>query len=280
MWNVAPRELKGYLAMIGVLVAWGSSYSISKIALAFMSPLVLSLFRFLTGAVFFSAAGRGLLWSRDAVINALLNGALFVVLINIAIELSKNPAFVSILVYTQPIFVILLSAVVYREPPKPLQIVGTALAFSGLLIAVGASSFDLGDAVAILGAFIWALGTHFYRRRLLRADLLRLNATMGLVSAAIISPVVVVDPHIEPSLQALAWGIGTSLISQIVGFLLWFVGVRELGPVKASSISILVPVSAFLFAFLLLGEIPTWSEIAGSAVALLGVMLAQLASMI
>jgi EamA-like transporter family. len=44
-------KLRGYLAIFGVLIAWGSSYSLSKIALAYMSPFVLTMFRFVVGAL-------------------------------------------------------------------------------------------------------------------------------------------------------------------------------------------------------------------------------------
>ncbi|WP_243677840.1 EamA family transporter [Vulcanisaeta distributa] len=71
-------------------------------------------------------------------------------------------------------------------------------------------------------------------------------------------------------------GITVALVAQVMGFLLWFLGVRDLGPVTASSISILVPASAYLFALLILGKVPTEMEVIGSAITLTGVLISQL----
>lgn len=82
----------------------------------------------------------------------------------------------------------------------------------------------------------------------------------------------------ELTLSAVAWGgIVVALVAQVVGFLLWFLGVKDLGPpVTASSMSILVPASAYLFALLILGKVPTEMEVIGSAVTLIGVLVSQL----
>ncbi|GAB6947168.1 DMT family transporter [Vulcanisaeta sp. JCM 16161] len=270
------NKLRGYLAMLGVLIAWGSSYSISKVAMYYMSPFVLTMYRFGFGGLLLFLIGRGLVINRRYVINALLNGALFVVFLNLAIKYSSNPALVSVLVYTQPIFVLILSIALYGEKPTALQVVGIIMAFSGLLIAVGVYSFDIGDAIAILSGFIWALGTHYYRRKLIHEDLIRLNASMAVISALIAAPTLIINPHMKLTLNAIAWGIIVALVAQVMGFLLWFLGVKDLGPVTASSISILVPASAYLFALLILGKVPTEMEVIGSAITLAGVLISQL----
>jgi len=274
-WHVVGR-LRGYLAMLGVLIAWGLSYSLTKIALAYMSPFVLTLFRFLVGALVLSIIGGGITSGWKPLMNALLNGALFVVLLNLAIEYSVNPALVSVLIYTQPIFVLLLAIILYNEKPTVLQIVGVVVAFTGLLITVGVYNFDIGDAMAILGGFVWAIGTYYYRRNLARENLVRLNAALSLYSAIIALPTLALNPYFQLSLMAFTWGIVVAFIAQVVGFLLWFLGVRDLGPVVASSLSILVPVFAFLFAYLILGRVPTPMEALGSAITLIGVLLSQL----
>ncbi|GAB6943742.1 DMT family transporter [Vulcanisaeta sp. JCM 14467] len=270
------NKLRGYLAMIGVLTAWGSSYSISKVAMYYMSPFVLTMYRFAIGGLVLALVGRGLIINRKYVINALLNGALFVVFLNIAIQYSTNPALVSVLVYTQPIFVLILSIVLYHEKPRALQVIGIALAFTGLLIAVGVYSFDIGDAIALLGAFTWAVGTHYFRRNLVNEDLIKLNASMSIISALIASPVLIINPYMSLSVNAVVWGVLVALVAQVAGFLFWFLGVRDLGPITASSISILVPASAYIFALLILGKVPTMTEIIGSAIALIGVLVSQL----
>ncbi|MFB6470428.1 MAG: DMT family transporter [Vulcanisaeta sp. AZ3] len=269
-------RLRGYLAMVGVLVAWGSSYSLTKLALNYMSPFVLAMFRFLLGGFVLAVVGGGVVFSRKSFINALLNSALFVAFLNLAVEYSVNPALASVLIYTQPLFVVLLALLFYRERLTVFQMIGVVVAFVGLLLTVGITGFDLGDVLSIVGGFVWALGTHYYRRNLANEDLIRLNAALGLYSAIIDSPLLALNPGIDLTFNAFLWGVVTALVAQVMGFILWFLAVKDLGPVTASSVSILVPVSAFVFAYLLLDRVPTVMEAVGSAVTLIGVMLTQL----
>nr|KJR72239.1 MAG: permease [Vulcanisaeta sp. AZ3] len=262
--------------MVGVLVAWGSSYSLTKLALNYMSPFVLAMFRFLLGGFVLAVVGGGVVFSRKSFINALLNSALFVAFLNLAVEYSVNPALASVLIYTQPLFVVLLALLFYRERLTVFQMIGVVVAFVGLLLTVGITGFDLGDVLSIVGGFVWALGTHYYRRNLANEDLIRLNAALGLYSAIIDSPLLALNPGIDLTFNAFLWGVVTALVAQVMGFILWFLAVKDLGPVTASSVSILVPVSAFVFAYLLLDRVPTVMEAVGSAVTLIGVMLTQL----
>ncbi len=263
------------MAILGVLLAWGSSYSISRIAMGFMSPFMLSMFRFLIGGLVLLLISRGLVVNLRAFINALLNSASFVILLNLAIMYTSNPALASVLVYTQPVFVLIISAVMGYERISTLQAVGVALAFLGIVVSVGSVSFDIGSVLAVIGGFVWALGTIYYRRELIHEDLIRLNASMGLISALIALPTLIINPRIDLTPQAILWGVLVALVAQVTGFLLWFIGIRELGAVTASSMSLLVPVFAYAFAYALLGRAPTVIEALGSAVTLIGVFLAQ-----
>lgn len=151
-------RLRGYLAMFGVLLAWGSSYSFTKISLVYMSPFVLAMFRFVVGAFVMSVAGGGFLFGRKSFVNALLNGALFVALLNLAVEYSSDPALVSVLIYTQPLFVAVLALLLYGERLSAMQVAGIVVAFARLLLTVGVYSIDVGSVLAIVRGFVLGAG--------------------------------------------------------------------------------------------------------------------------
>lgn len=268
-------KLRGYLAILGVLIAWGSSYSISRIAMEFMSPFALSMFRFVVGGLVMLVIARGLIINLKSFINALLNSALFVIFLNLAILYTTNPALAAVLAYTQPIFVLIISAIMGYEKVSRFQVLGVVVAFLGILISVGSMSFDLGSLIAIIGGFTWALGTIYYRKNLIQEDLVKLNASMSLFSSVVTLPILIADPPRSLTLSMLTWGIIVAIISQVIGFLLWFLSIRELGAVTASSMSLLVPVMAYVFAYFLLSKVPTIIELIGSTLTLFGVFLAQ-----
>lgn len=265
-----------YLTMVGVLFSWGLSWPLMKIVLQFMSPYMLSLIRFSVGAVFFLLLSRKPLLSSRMLIAALLNGALFVTVVNIAVNLTVNPALASSLVYAQPLFVILISVSLYQEKLHPLQIVGALLAFLGIITAVGSVNFDAGALLAVLAGFIWAVGVLYYKRKMASEDMLGFNASVNFFSALFMVPVVfLLDTNLSVPVEGMLWGLLLALVAQVIGFWLWFMSVRDLGPVTAGTISLLVPVVAYFFTYLLMDKVPTSLQLLGSLLTLSGVFLAQ-----
>ncbi|MGC8777891.1 MAG: DMT family transporter, partial [Candidatus Caldatribacteriaceae bacterium] len=234
------------------------------------------LMRFAVGTVFFLLLAKKPLLSYRMLIAALFNGALFVTMVNIAVNLTANPALASSLVYAQPLFVMLISISLYRERLHPLQVAGTLLAFLGILTAVGSVRFDAGALLAVCAGFIWAVGILYYKRNMASENMFCFNASVNLFSALLVMPVVfALRDGLAIPLEGVAWGLLLALVAQVIGFWLWFVSVRDLGPVIAGAISLLVPVVAYFFTYLLMGKIPTVLQLLGSLLTLSGVFLAQ-----
>ena len=61
-----------------------------------------------------------------------------------------------------------------------------------------------------------------------------------------------------------------------VAYLIWYYGVRQLGNTRTAVFSNLVPVVALAAAWIHLGEVPHLSQVAGAAVIIGGVTLAQI----
>jgi drug/metabolite transporter (DMT)-like permease len=238
-----------------------------------MSPFVLTFIRFLVGGVVLLAYARGMVIGVKEAINAILNMGLFVILLNIAINLSTNPALTSVLIYTQPIFVIVLLRLMH-ERLSLLQIAGTVIAFAGIFISVDSTSFSVGSLVAVVGAIIWAIGTIYFRRNLMRTDVIKLNAFSSLFSTVFVVPFL--PASYSFSLNGLPYALLVALLAQALGFIFWFTAVKSLGPLNSSTLAIMVPVSAYLFSFVILDDVPTPMEVLGSVLALGGVLLSQL----
>lgn len=264
---------KGYLYLTGVVVVWGLSFPLSKLALHYMSPFVLTFIRFLVGGTLLLIYARGLVYGKREAINAILNMAIFVILLNIAINVSSDPALASVLIYTQPIFVIIIARLL-GEVVSLEQILGVMIAFIGIFISVGSTNFDLGSILAVVAALLWAIGTIYYSK-LKVSNVIKLNAFMSLFSSLFIIPLLPFSSYIVFSVNGIILAFLVAVLAQALGFIFWFNGVSELGPSIASSISILVPVSAYFFTFLLLGIVPSTLQVIGSALALIGVIISQ-----
>ncbi|WP_236748965.1 DMT family transporter [Acidianus manzaensis] len=264
---------RGYGYLIGVIIFWGLSFPLSKLALNFMSPFVLTLIRFLVGGVILSIYAKGLEYGKKEAINAILNMAIFVILLNIAINFSSNPALASVLIYTQPIFVIIFARL-FGDVIRLEQVIGVIVAFAGIFISVNSVNFDLGSLIAIVASILWALGTIYYSKLKVR-NIIKLNAFMSLFSSLFIIPIVPFSNYFVFNYKGLFLAILVGVIAQALGFIFWFNGVSQLGPSVASSVVILVPASAYLFTFLLLGKLPTLFELLGSSLALIGVFISQ-----
>lgn len=268
-------KVNGYLSILGVITVWGLSFPLSKLALNFMSPFILTFFRFLIGGIILLAYARGIVYGKKEIINAILNMSLFIILLNLAINLSSNPALASVLIYTQPIFVVIIIRLL-GERINPLQLVGVIIAFTGIFISVDSGEFNIGSIIAVLAALLWAIGTIYYRRNLIKENVIKLNAFMSLFSALFALPTIGIDFHFVFNIYGILLAIGVAIIAQAMGFIFWFSSIRNLGPLTSSTMAILVPVSAYIFSFVILGKIPSYFQVLGSALALLGVIISQI----
>ncbi|MEN3202644.1 MAG: DMT family transporter [Atribacterota bacterium] len=269
------QGFRAYFPILGVLIFWGLSWSLSKMALQYMSPYMLAFFRFATGAVFFLPFAQKLLRSPKVLSGALLNGVCFVTMVNFAVQASENPALASSLVYTQPLFVVFFSVLLGEEKLCPLQIAGVLFAFLGVLLSAQSVHFDRGAILAIAAGFIWSLGIIYYRKYLKEENLVHFNASLNFFSAFALIPFLLSDVQLLLSREVLFWGLCTAFSAQVVGFFLWFLSLKTLGAVTSGTFSLLVPVFAYLFTYGIMGQAPTPRQILGSSLTLFGVFLAQ-----
>lgn len=179
---------------------------------------------------------------------------------------------------TMPLFVAILSAVIYRETFTRSRIAGLALIVAAMVAIGGRGLFD-GAGIGVLllpfGAFLWALYTVAFKRTgigpIAAAGLIAAWSTMILVPFAIadgIGPLLVADPMILAG-QVLSQGI----LSGVVALVCYGGAVARLGASRAAVLTAFAPALAALIAIPVLGEIPTSLTIAGMVLAVLGIAL-------
>jgi len=261
------------LPIITVILVWSSAYPLIKIALDYVSPIVLAVIRLVTGGIILTVYGRGLSYGKKEMIGGLINVALFMLFLNFGVMLSVNPALSATLIYTQPIFLVILSAIFLSKKPSVLQLLGVIIAISGAIYSAGITGFNLGSIISLIGGLIWAIGTLYYQVFLIEKDVIKLNSFMALFSALFLLPFTPINFYFKFTISGILVAVIIGITAQAIGFIAWFNSIKQLGSFLSSSLSLLVPAMSYLFSFIMLDEVPTFQQLLGSAIVLLGVFL-------
>jgi drug/metabolite transporter (DMT)-like permease len=286
MTQTQPEKKWAYIALlIGILcIAWSAIFvrwtSIPGPASAFYRVLLPCVVLLPTWLI---PGHRAKLPARSYVIIAL--GGIFFALdlafYNTSI-LKTSAANSTLLGNNTPIFVGLLTWLVFRRRPHWSFWVGLALAVSGSVVILGAdlakhARFGMGDAMALAAAACFAvylLATERVRSHIGTLQFLRLailSSTIAMYAVTLILRVPLgVGDH-----RSVAALVGLGLVSQLGGYLALTYALGHL-PATVTSVSLLSqgPLTALLAA-LLLGEPLTAAQITGGALVLGGIWLAN-----
>lgn len=276
------------LARLAALAAmWGASYLFMRYAVPFLGPipmielrvliagLALLAFALATGVTF----GVRRHWRAFLFVGVIGLAVPFVMIAQAVRTIDASTA--AILNALAPLFAAVTAAIWIREPITLPKMTGIVLCLVGTAVLVGwtpsgltarellASSLSIG-ATAIYGYTI--VFTRVYLRD---ASPMAISTTTLLFAAAALAPL---TPATMPSLAevpAMAWLalLGLAFVSTTVAFIFYYRLIADIGPVKASTVTLLVPVFGMLWGVLFLGEPLTPGRIAGCAIILSGCAL-------
>lgn len=273
-------------------IVWGCSFIFIKLGLEFLTPFGVAFGRCALGAATLLIVARikGVTLPKDRtivlhlwVVAMLLNvvpGVLFALA-----ETKVTSILAGILNAVTPLMTLIAILIVNREEkPKPFQIVGLLIGFSGVLTVLGAWH-GLGEnplwAILVLLAAVSCYGISFpYTRRFVMPHKLTSEAVVATqltLAAVTLLPFYLIDGvaqdeyRIGPVLGMFALGIFGSGFAYI-----WNFKVMELaGSAIASSVTYLTPVVAVNVGVIFLNEKVTWYEPVGALIVLLGAAIAQ-----
>jgi len=184
-----------------------------------------------------------------------------------------------------PVFVALAAWALFGERITRLFTLGMALAIAGAALLTGAS-FSL-DPQQVYGDMFGVLTAVFYGAyQLSVARLRRLHSAFSIMAWSslfsafgLLTGTVLLGENLLPQTAA-GWSVlfGIALISQVGGQTLITYAFAHL-PVSFSSVSLLIhPIMSAVLAWVLLGEVLTWTHLIGAVVILAGIYLARRAS--
>ncbi|CAM4389866.1 DMT family transporter [Saccharibacillus endophyticus] len=174
------------ILIVALVLIWGVSWSIYKVALDYTPPLLFAGMRTLIGGlllvIFLLPKRDRIRWKKNRnvyLISALLNVALFYGLQTVGLIYMPSGLF-TVLVYLQPVLVGLFAAMWLNERMTLPKAAGLLLGFLGVIsVSVGGFSGHIaaiGVVLAIGSAVSWALGTVFIKKAAADVDSLWLVA--------------------------------------------------------------------------------------------------------
>ncbi len=192
----------------------------------------------------------------------------------------------AIVLATSPIFTMLVAAAIGKEPFCRASIFGTFLALGGVALIVfsgGASTHGTlwGNGLVLLAAVLWAGSA--VTTRILVADmeplrLLTLCMPGGLLALLQYGGRAALEFDYGTVTPTGWWMLGhVAILSGVVAFLGFYIGVKQIGAGRAMLYQYLVPGMAALFGWAVLGQAMTLVQLVGLAVVITGVWLAQAA---
>lgn len=279
---MTPRHT--LLALL-VVVIWGLNFIIIDFGLEGVPPFVFLALRFILVAIpaVFFLKPPSIGWRNVLLVGTFLSLGQFS-LLYLSLALGMPPGLASLLLQTQVVLSVIVSAIVLRERPTRKQVVGIVIGMLGLAVVVVGHSYAapwLPVVVILLGALSWAIG-NVLARRAKAASGLSLVVWSGLVvpipallmATLIDGPAVVVDSITHLSWIAILSTLYTAVFASLVGYGIWNTLLARYPTSAVVPFTLLVPVVGILAAWLVINEQPTLSEVIGGAVMLAGLAIA------
>lgn len=275
---------------------WGTNFSIIKVALTDLSPLLFASSRFLLIVPVMVAlawlSGHSLrverrFWLPIAGLGLVGNTVYQLLFIFGADRTSADNA--ALILATVPVFVAVLGSLAGTERVGTRGWVGVGVSLVGIFVIVTGSDAGqtlefgsasaVGDLLVLLATVAWSVYTVWMRPVVKECSPIAvtvLSTAIGSIPLLLLSlPVVRWEELAQVSNRSWVALAASGMFGICLPYFIWNHGIRKLGSARTSLYSYLVPFIALIVAWAWLGETLTAQQFLGGALALAGVVLAR-----
>ena len=283
------KQLKGHLLSVLCVIAWGTSFLVSKNLMEKLTPVQLMLLRFVIAwlAVWVIYPRWHFNWREEGqfVILSLAGNTLYYLAENTALRMTLASN-VSILVSAAPIAsALMLRLFEHDERLSGRQIAGIGIAFFGVLFVVLNGVFvlklnPLGDLLALAAAFFWALYGFLTKRIVDRYDTFLCTRKLMFYGIVTAMPLLLLEHGDLTGIGRLRFGdicglLYLGLICSALCYLMWNEAIAEIGAMKANLYVYAVPVVTMIASAIFLDEVITWGGVIGVVLVIGGMLLSS-----
>lgn len=282
-----------YLKLVATVFFWGSNFAVSKIALDSFSPSMAALIRFVFGTIFLMTA---YLSAKGFKLPDFTPRQWFLVFLSAFFGVycynffffgamgSISAVRASLLITSSTIFIILLSAVFFKEKITLIKWLGVFITLAGVAIVIvrgdfsklGNDAWGIGETFIMFTSLSWTIYTLLAKVILKQMDALSVSAFSAFMGTILLFfPVLSEQPLAQ--LQAATWQsflavayIGITATG--FGFVWYYEAVIKIGATNSAVIANLTPVFAVVVA-IGLGEELTLMTAVGGVIVLFGIWL-------
>lgn len=294
--HVKPgRDLRAEALLLLVVLTWAANYPVAKYGIAQLDIFVFNAIRYVVAslllALLFRAtrstwapvgAGDWLKLLRAGFVAGVLYQIAFIT--GLSMTTAGNSA---VLMATAPLWTVVISARMHREPVSRRLWIGMTLSLAGVVMIVAGSGKKiawggtdmLGDVICLGAAVLWALNTNLQKPLLGRYSPIQLTLIMMTIGAVGLS-LVALPAAFRMSWGAVEWprygaAVWSGSFSIAMANVIWSHGVQRLGPGRTGNFGNLIPVVALVIAYFVLEEVPLMIQLGGIVITLLGVWYAR-----
>lgn len=289
------RRPSGFLlwtAIITTLLCWAFNYVAAKTALRHIDAVSLAVLRLPLAALlilpfYFLRRDRPRVHRRDlwtftylGFFGGLMNQVCF------TIGLSYTTSQRSVIFFAlSPILILLLASLMKLEALTPGKILGMVISFGGVLLLEAErgspvhSPFLKGDLITLASSLSFSIYAVLGKRVAAKYDALSMN-TFNLLAAAVIAMPFSIRQAIHLDWKSVGWAGWAGMFymaafSAVLAYTLFYWALRYMEASRVAAVNYFQPVIVLIIAAAFLGERPSRHLLAGGALVLLGVYLAE-----
>ncbi|UNM06014.1 MAG: EamA family transporter [Holosporaceae bacterium] len=280
-------HIKHIALALTVALLWGANFTVMKVGMGTISPLIFSALRSLIILPLLFFIPRPKISWRTLLLIGLLIGTFKLPLMLLAISLGVATGLTSLIVQVQAFFTVVFAWAVFNQQPSLTNWVGMAVSMLGIgliSIQIDGSASMSGLIVIIISAIFWAISNIVIQKKCLHVDMLSLTIWINIVPPI---PLLFLSYYIyghEEFAQSFSTFTLTSFwallyagfCAGLLGYTIWGHLLKKYPAAIVAPFSLLVPVFGISFAYYAINEMLTPTSILGSLLVIFGLIVNQI----
>ncbi len=182
-----------------------------------------------------------------------------------------------------PLWAIPIGIFLWPEPHRRVQLIGAAIGFAGLVLFMNPGLVDWGDprvlggnALLLLAAIFWALGSCLYRQHRFRSPFWAQTFWQLLVSLPPVAAIVAAGGApgaVEWSPFLVAIVLYNAVVTTAIGYFLWGKVLSMMPAAMAGQVLTLTPIGGFVLSLLIFGGSLTADVVASIVLIIAGIFV-------